>query len=171
MVDEHHAFVWRSLRRLGVPGGAVDDSVQQVFIVASQRLGDIRADREAAFLFGTAVRVAANARRGLGRRQEVPLDDAQPEELASRSGSAEEILCEESDRRVLDDILDALPVDLRTVFILFELDEMTTPAIARMLDISVGTAASRLRRAREIVTMQIARARARLAAAASKETQ
>jgi RNA polymerase sigma-70 factor (ECF subfamily) len=38
--------------------------------------------------------------------------------------------------------------ELVTVFILFELEGMSTPEIAQLLEIPVGTVASRLRRAR-----------------------
>ena len=42
-----------------------------------------------------------------------------------------------------------MPLDLRTVFVLAELEEMEVRELAGVLEIPVGTAASRLRRARE----------------------
>jgi RNA polymerase sigma-70 factor (ECF subfamily) len=42
-----------------------------------------------------------------------------------------------------------LPMDLRAVFVLFELEELTMMEIATMSDIPPGTVASRLRRARQ----------------------
>ncbi len=36
--EEHFDFVWRSARRMGVAGAAVDDVVQEVFLVAHRRL-------------------------------------------------------------------------------------------------------------------------------------
>ena len=48
-----------------------------------------------------------------------------------------------------DEVLDVMPIDLRTVFVLFELEGMSTVEIAPVLGIPVGTASSRLRRARE----------------------
>src|SRR5437870_3078170 len=38
MVGAHFDFIWRSLRRLGVPTTDVDDCAQQVFWVASRKL-------------------------------------------------------------------------------------------------------------------------------------
>src|SRR2546429_365348 len=35
---EHFEFIWRSVRRLGVPEADADDAVQQVFIVAARKL-------------------------------------------------------------------------------------------------------------------------------------
>src|SRR5690349_17768097 len=71
LVGEHSAFVWRSLLRLGVPRADAEDAVQQVFLVASRRLDDIEPGRERAFLFSTALRIAARARRTQQRRREV----------------------------------------------------------------------------------------------------
>jgi RNA polymerase sigma-70 factor (ECF subfamily) len=36
----HHAYVWRCLLRLGVDEAAVDDAVQDVFIVVHRKLDD-----------------------------------------------------------------------------------------------------------------------------------
>ena len=46
-------------------------------------------------------------------------------------------------------MLESLPLDLRTVFVLYELEELTMVDIARALEIPTGTVASRLRRARQ----------------------
>jgi RNA polymerase sigma-70 factor (ECF subfamily) len=55
-----------------VPSDDVDDCAQQVFWVAARKLDDIEGDSERAFLFGTAMRVASDARRSRTRRREVP---------------------------------------------------------------------------------------------------
>ena len=59
LLASHHAFVWRSLRRLGVPDGDVDDASQQVFLVAHRRLAQIAPESERSFLFQTAAMVYA----------------------------------------------------------------------------------------------------------------
>src|SRR5262245_49690381 len=63
LVALHFDFVWRLLRRLGVDAADVDDAAQQVFIVVSGRLHGLDLNRAREFLFGVALRVAANARR------------------------------------------------------------------------------------------------------------
>jgi RNA polymerase sigma-70 factor, ECF subfamily len=65
-------------------------------------------------------------------------------------------------RLILDRVLDALPIDLRTVFILFEIEGLGSPEIASMLSIPVGTVASRLRRAREAFQAEAGRVRKQL---------
>jgi RNA polymerase sigma-70 factor (ECF subfamily) len=148
MFSAHFDFIWRSLRRLGVPEASVDDALQQVFLVASRRMSDIRGDAERSFLFSTALRVAADARKSAKVRHEIA-HDVLPEVAAPSQEGPEERLEQGRARAMLDALLEELPLDLRAVFVLFELEEMATPEIAALLGIPPGTAASRLRRARE----------------------
>jgi DNA-directed RNA polymerase specialized sigma24 family protein len=74
MVQLYFDVVWRSLRRLGVPDGAVDDAAQQVFLVAARKLDTIEPAGEKPYLLGIAVRVASDARRTQARRREVSDD-------------------------------------------------------------------------------------------------
>jgi RNA polymerase sigma-70 factor (ECF subfamily) len=155
MVAEHFEAIWRTLARIRVPSADLADAVQQVFVVASRRLSSIAIGSERSFLIGTAIHVARDARRALGRRREVPEDegveplslDPQPDELADQRRL----------RALLDQVLAAMPDELREVFVLFELEEMSTPEIATLLEIPTGTAASRLRRAREEFDRRVAR--------------
>ncbi|MDI1433668.1 sigma-70 family RNA polymerase sigma factor [Polyangium sorediatum] len=163
--DEHFEFVWRSVRRLGVPDADADDAAQQVFIVLSRRLEEIAAGSERAFLFGTAMRVAMQVRRTMRRRGEVSLseDEAQglPLEPPEPGPDAEELLAQRRARVMLDEVLESLPLDVRAVFVLFELEEMRVPEIASLLGIPLGTAASRLRRGRELFQAELSRVQAR----------
>jgi RNA polymerase sigma-70 factor (ECF subfamily) len=158
MFHAHFDFVWRSVRRLGVSDDAVDDAAQEVFVVASRRLSAIEDGKEKAFLFGTAVRVAADARRARGRRREQADDTV--EESTSDSVPVDELVDQKRAREMLDDIVAHLPDDTRPVFVLFELEGMTMAEIAVCLELKPGTVASRLRRAREVFEVAIARARA-----------
>jgi RNA polymerase sigma-70 factor (ECF subfamily) len=147
LVEENSEFVWRSLHRLGVRQADVDDAVQEVFVVAARRLGDIVSGRERSFLFAIAARVSSTRRRTLRRRPEdgeiglaeKPSDEPGPEELS-------ELL---QARPVLQEILDTMSDDCRSVFILAELEELSTREISELLEIPQGTASSRLRSARE----------------------
>jgi len=161
LLSKHFRSVWRTLRRLGVPAEACDDAAQHVYLVTAGRLAEIRPGAERAFLVSTAVRVAANARRSRAARPEVADTDA-VELHADGAPPADELLEERRMRRLLDEVLDALPDDLRTVFVLFELEELGTQEIAEALGIPRGTAASRLRRARDAFQEAAKRLRARL---------
>ena len=146
-VRQNYEFLWRSLRRLGVAQPSVEDAVQEVLFVFARRIEDVRTGAERSFLFATATRVAADWRKKQRRSRE----DADPELLdlrASDAPSAEQLIEQRRARELFDRVLDDLPDDLRAVFILFELEEMRMATIAEMLDVPLGTVASRLRRAR-----------------------
>jgi RNA polymerase sigma-70 factor (ECF subfamily) len=139
--------VWRLLRRVGLSRPDADDAAQQVFLVASRRLPQLAPGKERSFLYGTAVRIAANLRRGLRRRRESP-----EEELPVQSDATElpdELLERRRARAFLDELLEQLPEELRRVLVLAEIEQLTLAAIAELEQIPAGTAASRLRRARE----------------------
>jgi RNA polymerase sigma-70 factor (ECF subfamily) len=148
LFDTHFDFVWRSLRRLGVPESSARDAAQQVWIVVGRKVDEIEPGAERSFLFGTAMRVASETRRTLMRRRESP-DDVTELELPSDAQHPDELLDRKRARETLARVLDAMPEELRTVFVLFELEEMSTAEVATTLGLATGTAASRLRRARE----------------------
>jgi RNA polymerase sigma-70 factor (ECF subfamily) len=161
LVVEHHAFVWRSLVRLGVPRADAEDAVQQVFMVTSRRIDDISHGSDRSFLYGVCLRVASRARRTLARRREVLGDDACPERIDP--GTRPDDMIDRARARVLlDEILSTMPLELRSVFTLFELEQMTMIQIAGLLELPQGTVASRLRRARELFADQRGRIEARL---------
>jgi RNA polymerase sigma-70 factor (ECF subfamily) len=147
LVMDNLAFLWRAMLRLGVPRADAEDAVQQVFLVASRKLASIVPGSERAFLFGAAFRIAYRVRRTQKRRREVL--EAEPAEQPDPDPDPEERMDRARARAVLDDILDTMPLELRAVFVLFELEQLTIAEIAPMLEIPAGTAASRLRRARE----------------------
>jgi len=159
MFHHHYAFVWRSVRRLGVMPGAVDDAVQEVFVVASRKLDSIEHGKEKSFLFGTAVRVASDSRRAYKRRRQEPVSE-QPD-LVDAGPSVDELVAQKRARELLDALIDHLPDDTRPVFVLFELEGLTMAEIASYLDLPPGTVASRLRRAREVFAAHVARLEAR----------
>lgn len=150
MIQLHFDFIWRLLRRSGLSEPRADDAAQEVFLVASQRLADIAVGSERSFLFGTALRVASTVRRSAEFRREHPGLEADVGDTAAGSRvSTEDLVDQHRARAALDAILEELPEDLRTVFVLFEIEGASTPEIAELLGLPLGTATSRLRRARE----------------------
>jgi RNA polymerase sigma-70 factor (ECF subfamily) len=147
LFDEHFKVVWRAVRRLGLSDSDADDATQLVFIIASRRLDSIAAHRERAFLLGVAFRVVVGLRRGAARRFETP-----GERLDETIWEGTDLGVELDRARAQNGIaalLASMPSDLRSVFVLFEIEGLTLTEIARTLHIPRGTAASRLRRSRE----------------------
>ncbi len=160
LVQEQFAFVWRLLRRIGVFESDADDAAQQVFIAVSQRLDDIRPGSERAFLFSTALHVGARARRTRMRQRE--LLEADFEEQPDSAPSAEELVDRSRARALLDDLLEQMSLELRVIFVLFEIEGLSSGEISEIVGIPVGTVASRLRRAREDFAARVERLEARL---------
>jgi RNA polymerase sigma-70 factor (ECF subfamily) len=140
-------FVWRVLRRLGLSTADADDAAQQVMLIATTRLADIEPGRERAFLFRTATFVASRERRTRRRRPEDSVADLDDRE--GSGGDPETLLAARRARERLDAVLRQMPQDLRAAFVLFEIEGLSKEEVAHALEIPPGTAASRLRRARE----------------------
>jgi RNA polymerase sigma-70 factor (ECF subfamily) len=145
LIRTDYRFIWRLLRRFGVPEAQAEDAAQQVFLIVAERLADIDHGRERAFAFGTALRVAQSLRRRLSR--ELPNETL--DERATSQAGPDELVEQKRARELLDRILQAMPFESRTVFVLFELEALSSPEIAALIEIPLGTVASRLRRARE----------------------
>ncbi len=146
LLDAHLDFIGRTLRAFGAAETEVDDGVQQVCLVVADKLDRIEEGAERAFLFQTAHRIAWRIRRTRARRQEVSYEEASEQESHF---DPEQLLDERRAFDVLGRLLDSLEDDLRQVFVLYEIEDMTMAAIAELLRIPPGTVASRLRRARE----------------------
>jgi RNA polymerase sigma-70 factor (ECF subfamily) len=71
LLGTHIDFIARTLRAFGTSEAEVDDGIQQVCLVVSDKLDRIEAGAERAFLFQTAHRIAWRIRRTRSRRQEV----------------------------------------------------------------------------------------------------
>ena len=150
---QHHEFVWRSARRLGVETGAVDDVVHEVFIVVSRRLDEF-AGRSTlqTWLFGITMRVAQNHKRAQWRHdRRVQAGGQQPPEPAGHARSDAALTL----HRMLAELSD----DQRAAYILGELDGCSVPEIARALDANVNTLYARIRAARALMTAAAVRIR------------
>ena len=161
IVRDYFPSVWRFLRRLGFEQDVVEDAAQDLFFVAFRRIDEVAPGRERAFLFGAALRIARKLKRKGAR--EIPVDFAGARLDAVRtSETPETLLDEERSRELLYALLAELDERLRIVFVMYELEGMTTHEIAEVLDVPMGTVASRLRLAREDFRARLERYRARM---------
>jgi len=159
---EHFAFVWRSLRHLGVAESDVEDAVQDVFVVVHGKLATF--EHRAAittWIYGICIHVAQARRQRAHARRELPTD---PRELpldVAEGECVDEAYERREAERLLDTILDTLPIEQRAVFTLFELEERSCEEIAQLCAIPLGTVYSRLRLSREAFKRAAARLEAR----------
>ncbi len=158
---EHFRFVWRSLRRLGVPESDVADASQDVFVVVHRRLAEFEGrSKMTTWLYGICLNVARDRKKLAHNRRRS--DDDSPLEYAADervdiAGDAER----RQGLQLLETLLDQLPLEQRAVFTLFEMEGLGGDAIAEMLEIPVGTVHSRLRLAREAFERNLKRFQAR----------
>jgi RNA polymerase sigma-70 factor (ECF subfamily) len=154
------AFVWRSLRRLGVAERELADGAQEVFLVVFRKLPELDTEsRITTWLYAICLRVASDWRRRAHRRYErLGEDVAEP---GSTTTESTESSASVELRALLERALEAMPLDQRAVFIAFELEGMTGDQIAEALAVPLPTVHSRLRLARDKFRTVVSRERAR----------
>lgn len=160
--ERYFDFVWSMTRRLGVDPGAMDDVVQEVFLVIHAKLHTLQhPEALRSWIYGIVRRTASDHRRKQRSAPHVdPITPQAPFEDTTVRSPAD--LAEHSDDvRRLWSLLDTLDATKREVFIMAELEELTCPEIAAALQIPLNTAYSRLRAAREAFEAALARADAR----------
>jgi RNA polymerase sigma-70 factor (ECF subfamily) len=149
------AYVWTSLRRLGVHARDLEDVAHEVFLRAYENLPKYDVSRPIRpWLFAFAFRFASDYRR-LARHKTQLYGDDEP----GRAGEpdAEQALVQRQREQLVARALDAIEIDRRAVFILHELDEEPMPSVVETLGIPLNTGYSRLRVAREEFTAALRR--------------
>lgn len=158
--EDHFPYIWRSVQRLGVSASQTDDVVQEVFIIAHRKLSTFEGRSSIkTWLYGIALHVA-RVHRSRARKNDrhETLDEeavraptnANPDRRAEKTEAV----------RAVSAILDRLDDDQREVFVLAELEELSAPEIAVILNEKLNTIYSRLRLAREAFAKAAARYRA-----------
>jgi RNA polymerase sigma-70 factor (ECF subfamily) len=155
---ENVAFVWRSLRRLGVSERDVDDVCQEVFVIVHRKLATFDATATVrTWLFGIARRVAADHRKRAHVRRETLAAPLELDVSEARTLDQSDPIELRRARAILDEILDELDEAKRAVFVLFELEEMAMTEVAKAVECPLQTAYSRLAAARKQVESAVLR--------------
>jgi RNA polymerase sigma-70 factor (ECF subfamily) len=156
--EAHFEFVWRSARRLGVFDAALDDVVQDVFVTVYRRLGEFEGRSQLkTWIFGILRHHVRDMRRSMQRK---PTEALATEPLDGSDGPHECALRQQG-TKLLHHLLGTLDDDLREVFVLAELEQMSVPEIASALSANVNTVYSRLRTARQEFDAALKRAQKR----------
>jgi RNA polymerase sigma-70 factor (ECF subfamily) len=156
--EAHGAFVCRSLRYLGVREADLDDATQDVFLVVYERLRDYdEKGRVRAWLYSICTRVARAHRRKIVRRRE----SSPPGFFENAVGPTQLERVEDREALTLGHrLLSRLPAAQREVFLLYEVEGMPMPEIARALACPLQTAYSRLHMARTRIVAMVERSAA-----------
>jgi RNA polymerase sigma-70 factor, ECF subfamily len=152
-------YVWRTVRRLGVPERDLEDVAHDVFVAFYRGRAHFDARRPLKpWLFGIAFRVASDFRRRAQNKYEVPTER---EEALDDAPAADELMAVRERRALVARGLEALDLDRRAVFVMHDLDGCSMPEIAQVLAVPLNTLYSRLRVAREQFAAAVKRQRRR----------
>jgi RNA polymerase sigma-70 factor (ECF subfamily) len=141
--DRELDYVWRTLRRFGIPPEDVQDAAHEVFLLLHRRWEELDRERSLRpWLFGVARRVASDFRSK--RREHSTAEEPQStgDPLAAQ-------------RALLRKAMEVLDDDRRAVIILHDLEGHTGAEIATLLDIPINTVHSRLRLARADLVAEV----------------
>jgi RNA polymerase sigma-70 factor (ECF subfamily) len=160
--DEHFAFVYRCAAHRGIPQAALDDVVQEVFIVVHRKLPEFEGRSSVrTWLAGIARRVVADFVKKRGNQPAA--DETLEREPASSDASTPEALERKAAARLLDGLLAKMSEEQREVFVLYELEHLSGAEIAEVTHSNENTVWTRLRAARRSFEEGVARERARQA--------
>jgi len=141
----HAGVVRRALRSFGVEGAALDDAVQDVFVVLVRRHAEFDPGGSwTNWVWGIARRVARGYRRGDGRRER--LHAALPR--SSANTTPEDELAQRRALAFLDAFARDLPPALLDTFVLVELEGRTGPEVAAATGANLNTVYARIRAVR-----------------------
>lgn len=159
---QYFDFVWSSVRRLGVEPESIDDLVQDVFIVIHAKLPTMeKPEALRSFIYGVVRRTVSTHRRAKRTHPVTSLTAAASGEAVSHEPTPLQQTEANAELQLLMSLLDELDEPKREVFALVELEELTVPEAAEVLEIPLNTAYSRLRAARGAFEAALARHKAR----------
>jgi RNA polymerase sigma-70 factor (ECF subfamily) len=145
----HATYVRKYLAKLGVPEFFVDDTVQEVFLVADRHGYKQGPASPRTWLGAIAIRVAANMRRKVARMSSIPIERVI--QLNSNAVPADSLLIKREELSRVDCAINMLTSEQRDVFIYFYVYGHSCEEVAALMAIPVGTVYSRLNIARKLV--------------------
>jgi len=158
---EHAKFVWRNLRRLGVPATGIEDAVQDVFLVIHRQLPEF-AGRSSlrTWIFGIVLRVASRQRERLRNNQQryTSMPGEALDVITANEQGPLDLLIERQAADLVYGVLDEMDEEKRTILVMVELEQMSVVEAAEVLEIKLNTAYTRLRLARIALEANLKRA-------------
>ena len=156
LVQRYERKIYRLAKNITRNDEDAEDVLQDAFLKADTHLDNFKGDSK---FYTWIVRIAVNeALMRLRKRRTdrtVPLDEpvelgeeTVTREIAVWDDNPEQRYSSEEWRHILDEAVDDLKPDFRTVFVLRDIEELSTEETAETLGISVPAVKSRLLRAR-----------------------
>lgn len=141
LVADHHQELYRYAYRLSGSATDAEDLTQQAFLIAQQKLGQVRqSDSVRSWLFTVLRNCYLKAR---GKRIALPLADV------DCSAIPQHVPEQPVDTQELQEAIDALADEFKIVVLMFYFEHRSYREIAQQLEIPPGTVMSRLARAKQ----------------------
>ena len=153
---EHFDFVWRNLRRLGVPESALRDAAQEVFLVIYRRISEfVPQGTLRSWIYSILRRVALAQKRQYRRR--FPAETQGADQLVDESQlNPESDAVRGQSLRHLLELLNSLDDDKRDALVSVDIEGMSVPEACMALEVNLNTLYSRLRAARRQMRQRLA---------------
>jgi RNA polymerase sigma-70 factor (ECF subfamily) len=164
LVRRHNQRLFRAARSITGNDGDAEDAVQAAYIKAFSHLDSFRGEAQ---LTTWLTRIAINEALARIRRRrpsvgvdQIDLDSAQgahvvPFPMSAASADPEAEMSRSEVRQILEQAVDALPAAFRAVFVLREVEGLSTEETAQQLSIRPETVKTRLFRARRLLRAAI----------------
>jgi len=156
LVNQYSRKIYRLAKHITQNDSEAEDVLQETFLKAFEHLGDFHGQSK---FYTWIVRIAVNESLMKLRKRKsdrtVPLDepldtgeDTVVREIAVWDENPEQQYSREEIGQILDEAVESLKPAFRTVFVLRDIEELSTEETAQALGISVPAVKSRLLRAR-----------------------
>ncbi len=156
LVSRYSRKIFRLASHITQNSADAEDVLQETFLKAYTHLGDFQGNSR---FYTWVVRIAVNeslmklrkrrADRTVSIDEPFPTEDEElVREIAVWEGDPEQRFTAGQLRAILDEAVDSLRPAFRTVFLLRDVDELSTEETASVLDLSIPAVKSRLLRAR-----------------------
>jgi RNA polymerase sigma-70 factor, ECF subfamily len=157
LIRRHDRFLYRIARSVLLDDYEAEDVVQETFIKAFKGLENFRGEaRLSTWLTRIALNEALARKRR--RRNTVELEALQhrtnalePSPMIAPAQDPELSTAQQQIRKLLERAIDGLPDSLRTVFVMRDVEELSTAEAARLLGLGEPTVKTRLHRARRML--------------------
>ena len=160
-INEHGKEIYSFCKWLTSSGQEADELYQDTWLLVVQRQEGIdAAGNVKSYCLSVALRLWKNRRRKYAWRQRIAgtQDSISPDTSfldAATAESLEEQLLHREQKRLVREAVDELPQRLRTIVLLFYMEDQSIEQIARITGIPAGTVKSRLHHARKALRQKL----------------
>ena len=148
LLKNHYEKIWGICKRLMINDQDALDATQESLIAIATRINKFeRRSKFSTWLYRVTTNICFDELR---KKSRIPVPDSESEKLEiSTEPSFENRI---SDKLLIDEVLNLLPNEYKTVLVLRDLCDLNYDEISEVLNIPIGTVRSRISRGRSAIT-------------------